>query len=64
MKKVQCEGIQLCGILEEQDFLVGQVESSRVVGWFSASKGERPGSWNILFLIHWIHDVSHVGTEC
>ena len=42
--------------LEEQDFLDGQVEASRVGGWCRVSKGGRHGACIILFLIQWIHD--------
>ena len=41
--------------LEEQDFLVGRVESSRVDEWCIVSKEGRPGAWVILFLMWWSH---------
>ena len=41
--------------LEEQYFLVGQVEASSVDGWCSVRKGGRPGYWILLFLMWWIH---------
>ena len=46
-------------ILEEQDFLVGRVEASRVGGWCSARKAGHPGAWIILFLIRCIHAATY-----
>ena len=41
--------------LDENEFLVGRVESSLVRGWCSMRKVGRPGYWIILSLIWWIH---------
>ena len=41
--------------LEEKEFLVGQVEDSRVGGWCSVKNGGRPGAWTLLVPNQWIH---------
>ena len=40
---------------EEQDFLVGRVEDSKVGEWCIMMNGRRPGDWVLLSLIQWIH---------
>ena len=41
--------------LEEQNFLVGIVEYSRVDRWCSVRKGRHPGVCIYLVLMPWIH---------
>ena len=42
-------------ILEEQDFLLGRVETSRVGGWCRVKKGGRPGTRILSVLMLWSH---------
>ena len=42
-------------ILEEQDFLVGQVEVSRVGGWCCVRKLGYLGAWILYVLMQWKH---------
>ena len=46
--------------LEEQDFLVGCVEASRVDGWCRAIKGRRPGAWILSVLMLRNHEAMDV----
>ena len=41
--------------LEEQEFLVRRMKSSKLGGWCHMSKGCCPGVWVILVLMWWIN---------